>query len=204
MPNSTKELIQNGQLRQKRLRQGGELAARLGARIVGMGGLVSSFSRGGTFFVDNFKHISFTTGHAYTISNIINIMEQCASEINLDIRRSRVAVVGAGGSIGSGVAELLVKKHPKKILLIESSTFIGMEKLESLSDKLGKETPSSCIEISTSLKTIKNADIVICATNSIYSIIRSDFLRPGAIVIDDSFPKNISRGILKKERCDLS
>jgi len=45
---------------------------------------------------------------------------------------------------------------------------------------------------------MKKADIIIVATNSPFSLIKTEYLKPGVIVIDDSFPKNISKDILKK------
>ena len=47
---------------------------------------------------------------------------------------------------------------------------------------------------------MKKADIVIVATNSPTSLINSQYLKKGAIVIDDSFPKNISKDMLRKRK----
>jgi len=46
------------------------------------------------------------------------------------------------------------------------------------------------------LSEIKKADLVITLTNAIGSIVEADYLKPGAIVIDDSQPVNVSRDII--------
>ena len=48
----------------------------------------------------------------------------------------------------------------------------------------------------------KRGDLLIAATNATSSFLTSEYLKPGAIIIDDSFPKNVSRDVLK-ERDDI-
>ena len=196
--NSTKQLIESSKLRKEKILQAARLAEKLGADIVGMAGLIASFAQGGHWLSEHIPTVGFTTGHAFTIANIMGIMKKCARKVGLDVKRSTVAVVGAGGSIGSGCAELIVKEKPANLILIDISSFVGQKKLKETEDRLKDLIPASQLSVSTDLSDIKKADIIICATNSLTSIIRSEHLKPGAIVIDDSFPKNISEGLLDK------
>ncbi|MGA1839984.1 MAG: hypothetical protein ACMUIU_05090 [bacterium] len=200
--NYTKELLEDSRLRKRRILQAARLAEKLGSKIIGMGGLIASFAQGGHGLSKEISNVGFTTGHAYTIGNIIKIMENCTEKIKFDIKKSTFAIVGAAGSIGSGCSKLLAEKAIKQLILIDLSTFSAHNRLEELKINIQKRNPTLGIEISSTFKDIKRADIVICATNSPTSIISSKYLKRGAIVIDDSFPKNISKQILK-DRNDI-
>lgn len=198
IPNYTKELLLNGKLRKKKILQAALLAERLGAKIVGMGGLVASFAQGGQWLSEKIKNVGFTTGHAYTISNILEIMNKSIERVKLDVRRARIAIVGAAGSIGSGCARLISERKPCEIILFDLNLFDTSEKLIRLKDQIRDISPGTKISMTFEFKDIKKAHIVIVATNSPVSIIKPDYLKQGAIVIDDSFPKNVSKRILKK------
>jgi predicted amino acid dehydrogenase len=200
--NHTKELLENYKLRKKKILQAARLAEKLGAKIIGMGGLIASFAQGGKWLSEQIKDIGFTTGHAYTIGNILEIMDNCIKKVGLNIEQATVAIVGAGGSIGSGCAKLLAERKPKHIFLIDVNSFNVQEKMEILKGVLKKNNSQLRITLSTQLADIKEAEIIIVATNSPASLIKSEYLKKGAIVIDDSFPKNISQKLLQ-ERDDI-
>jgi len=81
--------------------------------------------------------------------------------------------------------------------LVDSSSMVSSDKLRQLSSFLKSQLSSKTeIVTSTQIEDIRAADIVIIATNSPFSIISSEHLKLGAIVIDDSFPKNISRELV--------
>src|SRR5437762_5987531 len=54
-----------------------------------------------------------------------------------------------------------------------------------------RSTPDLEIELHQSVRNMSAADLTIVATNSPRIIIEPDMVKPGAIVIDDSFPKNV-------------
>lgn len=195
---STQQLLTDSNLRRKKMLQSFLLAKKLGARIVGMGGLAASFTRGGRLILENIKDINFTTGHAYTIANIMGIINKCKDEFRVDIGKITVAVVGAAGSIGSGCVKLLVESGARNIVMIDTTNFISYRKLRELAGEIKKKQVRLCI--STVLDDIKEADLIIIATNSPFSLIKATHLKPGAIVIDDSFPKNVSEKIIKQRK----
>ncbi|MCP4653217.1 MAG: hypothetical protein GY858_07530 [Candidatus Omnitrophica bacterium] len=200
--NDTKELLGSYKLRKNKIIKAAKLAKILGSKIIGMGGLIASFAQGGHFLSKKIPDVGFTTGHAYTIGNIIEMMINCAKKVELSIENATVAVVGAAGSIGSGCASLLVYEDPKKIILIDRNSFGGRNKLVDLSKIMKNKNSKIDIMVSDSLAALNQADIVIVATNSPTAIISSKHLKPGAIVIDDSFPKNVPKSIIK-ERKDI-
>lgn len=195
--NHTQQLLLSRKLRKKKIYQAALLAKKLGARIIGMGGLVASFMGGGKDLSREVRGVGFSTGHAYTIANIIRILEGCSKDVGVNLRHSKIAIVGAAGSIGSGCAKLVLEKRPQEILLIESPSFIDYEKLERIKCELIKIDPLIKIRISRKLSDMKIADLIIVATNSPHALIKECQLKVGAIVIDDSFPKNISQKMLR-------
>lgn len=202
LPNYTEELLKNKKLRQKKLLQAGLLAKRLNAKFAGMAGLIASFSKGGRYLSDNIKDFGFTTGHSYTIANIYEIIKNIVKRISLDLSISVIAVVGAAGSIGSGVIKLVSENKIKNTILIDMPNMTSLNRLQRLKDTLKQINPNNPTQISKDLNSIKEADLIIVATNSPTSIINAAYLKPGAIIIDDSFPKNVSRHILR-ERTDI-
>lgn len=202
VPNYTRELLENGKLRKRKILQAARLAERLGARIVGMGGLIASFAQGGYWLSEQISDVGFTTGHAYTIGNIMAMMDNCLEKINADIRASTVSIVGAAGSIGSGCAKLLAGKGPRKIVLIDLSTFGAEKKLKETVHYMKKVNPDINVHFADSFKSLKYSDVIISATNAPKSLLTSAHFKSGAVIIDDSFPKNVPKRVLE-EREDI-
>ncbi|MFH1245785.1 MAG: polysaccharide biosynthesis protein [Candidatus Omnitrophota bacterium] len=200
--NYTKELLEDSRLRRRKILQAAKLAEKLGAEMIGMGGLIASFAQGGQWLSGQLKNTGLTTGHAYTIGNILAMMDDCVGKVGLDIENAAVAVIGAAGSIGSGCVKLLAERNPRSIFLIDLNNFNAREKLEMLKTAVEEKNPGIKIVFSTQLADIKKADVIIIATNSPTSLVTSRYLKPGAILIDDSFPKNASCALLK-ERDDI-
>jgi len=200
--NSTEQLLKDGKLRKRKIFQAARLGQRLGAKISGMGGLIASFAGGGFYLSKEVKGVGFTTGHAYTIANIAEIVDKVLSKTNMKLEKLNIAIVGAAGSIGSGCAKILSKKNINRLLLVDTTSFISSQKLNELKQHILKMKPRIDIITTGNLSDIRKADLVIVATNSPFSIIKSVHLKKGAIVIDDSFPKNVSY-ITSQERKDV-
>jgi fatty aldehyde-generating acyl-ACP reductase len=196
--NHTKELLEDGKLRTRKILQAAMLCEKLGAKMVGMGGLVASFAQGGGWLSKRIPEVGFTTGHAYTISNIANIIDTVSKRVDNNVKQSAIAIVGAAGSIGSGCAKLISEKTPKEIILVDINGFDIKRKLEKLKNEILLKYSDIKISYSFNIKDIKKADLIVIATNSTTSLIEPRYLKPGAILIDDSFPKNVPKSILKK------
>jgi fatty aldehyde-generating acyl-ACP reductase len=203
LPNSSEQLLMNETLRKKKLLQAAILGQRLGAETIGLAGLAASFSRGGQFLAKRIKNVGFTTGHAYTIANITRVAYQIAAVVDLNLSEARVAVVGAAGSIGSGVTKLLASKGIiNNYILIDRDDMIAARRLELLAESMKDTNGNFRITTSSDLALLKNADLVILATCAPEGIIQSEHIKPGAIYIDDSYPKNVHKTMLA-ERDDF-
>ena len=69
--------------------------------------MIASFGQGGYYLSERFPKLGFTTGHAYTIGNIIDIAHASSDRTRLPLDEATVAIIGAAGSIGSVVPSSL-------------------------------------------------------------------------------------------------
>lgn len=197
--NSTEQLLFSHRLRKAKVLQTAALAKQLGAEVVGMAGLVAFFGRGGFLVSEQFPELGLTTGHAYTIANIIDVAGAAAKRVGLALADATVAIVGAAGSIGSGCAKLACDLGVSRLILID---IVGPDGLRPLDEELHRKDSGISTRLTNVLDDMRAADLTIVATNSPRTIIKSTHLKPGAIVIDDSFPKNVPEGIVS-DRDDI-
>jgi fatty aldehyde-generating acyl-ACP reductase len=197
--NSTEQLLYSHRLRKAKVLQAAALAKALGAEVVGMAGLVAFFGRGGYLVSEQFPELGLTTGHAYTIANIMDVAAAAAARIGLALPEATVAIVGAAGSIGSGCAKLMAGLGIERLILID---IVGRDGLAPLETELRAVNGRMMTTLSNALDDMRAADLTIVATNSPRTIITPQHVKPGGIVVDDSFPKNVPETIVD-ERNDI-
>jgi fatty aldehyde-generating acyl-ACP reductase len=199
VPMTPVQMTENRDLARKRITQSATLAARKGAKIMGLGGLTASFSRGGLDILEEIKDnkikIGITTGRAYTSWTVTQNVFVVAEKLDLKLETLKVAVVGAAGSIGSACASILLKNGVKNILLIDID-----RKKDILNEFLVDHKNSydtSLILTSHRISDIKGYDIVISATNAPEAKIKSDDLSSGTVIVDDAQPSDVDPDIVK-------
>ncbi len=182
------QMVENRSLALKRIIQACVLAKKKGVNIVGLGGLISSFSKGGLDLVDKVD-INITTGHAYTSYNVTQNVFTLVKYMNLDKNQVYIGVVGAAGSVGSTSAKLIAREGFVNLILID------LERKKNYFDNLVAEiiklNPQAKINLSHQIRDIKKCDIIIAATNAPEALIKSDDLKWGAIVVDDAQPSDV-------------
>ncbi|WP_062347510.1 hybrid non-ribosomal peptide synthetase/type I polyketide synthase [Herbidospora yilanensis] len=148
-----------------------EHAAALGARTVSLAGMIPSLTGYG-FDVARRTGVPVTTGHAATaVSVVLTVQKALAGR---SPREMTVAFVGLG-SIGRSALGLLltVEDPPGRLLLCD-----GAAPLDGLHP--GAE---SC-----GVDRVYEAGLIVAAVSGHEAVIDVDRLRPGTIVVDDSFP----------------
>lgn len=172
------------------------LAQRRGVKIVGLGAYTASVTFGGTDLLDlKDDGIFITTGNTFTA---IVAVKQLKDFLNREKQNGRTfpqflncAVVGASGSVGRGITELILRGGDfDKYILVGKTP----ERLQLLKDGLIKDglfDPTKIL-ITNSLEAIKTADIVFVATSSSELLIRPEFIKAGAIIYDVTQPRNVS------------
>ncbi|OWK27028.1 MAG: hypothetical protein US76_00155 [Parcubacteria group bacterium GW2011_GWA2_38_13b] len=199
VPMTPHQMTENRDLARKRIIQAAYLSARKGARIMGLGGLTASFSRGGLDITEALAKsktkIGITAGRAYTSWTVTENVFTIADILGLNLEKMKVAIVGAAGSIGSACASILLKRGVKNILLID----LGRKKefLDKLIQDHKNVYDTSLISISHQIPDIKECDIIISATNAPEAKIRSEDLAAGSVVVDDAQPSDVDPEIVK-------
>ncbi|MBI4692105.1 MAG: hypothetical protein HY773_01540, partial [Candidatus Terrybacteria bacterium] len=196
IPLIPKQMMNNRKLTFKKIIQAAKLAEKFGANIIGLGALTASLTKGGLDLKNNIN-IGITTGRAYTSKNIIDNIIKIAKELNIDLNKITVAIVGAAGGIGSACAKILaIKNNIKKFILIDLVR--KKNSIDNLIEEIKIHTNGVNFKFSSITKDIYSADIIIAATNSPDVIIEPNDLKPGAIIINDAQPSDISPEVFKK------
>lgn len=91
------------------------LAKGRGARVVGLGAFTSVASMGGLYLKN--EGVPVTTGNSYTVVSAVDAVNTAVDKLQIDRGSCSVAVVGAAGSIGKGIALLLSETLPRLILV---------------------------------------------------------------------------------------
>ena len=196
VPMTAHQMLENRKLALRRIIQACKLAEKLGVKIVGLGALTSSVTKGGLDLLVKIKS-KITTGNTLTAAVTFDHIQELL-EKNPAVQG--IAIVGGTGSIGQAISKLLVKNFPEKEYLIFAHT---KEHLDDLLRELKQIQNNVRLKsYLNDIKALKEAELVIVATAAAEAIIKSQHLKQKAIVYDTTQPQNIDRQIFK-QRHDL-
>jgi fatty aldehyde-generating acyl-ACP reductase len=173
----------------------GRLAQKLGARILGLGAFTSAVGDGGVTIARRLG-MPVTTGHSLTVAVVLEALERAARSRNVQLESSGVAVVGATGSIGSACAELLAPR-------VAELTLVGRHesRLAEVETRV-RAAGARRVRLSTRVRDIDQAPLVLSATNAARPIIQPEDLGRSAIVCDVALPPDVSPRVAQ-ERADV-
>ena len=163
-----------------------KVAERLGLGVVALGGFTSI---AGEKYGEEFRkaiNIPVTTGNTLTAALAIEGVLKAARLRELDLSTAKVTVIGGAGDIGSACARALADKVSDMVITSRS-----VENLERMKRMLA--TGKAAFHgIHDNNEAVRDADIVIAAASVSQSILDIASFKPGAIVCDIGYPKNIS------------
>jgi acetylornithine/succinyldiaminopimelate/putrescine aminotransferase/predicted amino acid dehydrogenase len=162
--------------------QGVDVAASLGCQIVALGQFTSIVTHHGRSVCNRGPGI--TTGNSYTAALAVAAVRRAIGEPCIDAPLARLAVVGAAGDIGRTCAELLAGDFGST-LLVGTGKSSSAVRLNRLAARLGAD-------VSVDPVSLRDADVVLCAVNSVQVPIRPEHFAPGAIVCDVSIPAAVA------------
>jgi predicted amino acid dehydrogenase len=174
----------------QKLAQCTELAASLGADLIGLGAFTSVVGDGGISIRQRSK-IGVTTGNSYTTATAIQGLLKACVDMEVEPRRSVLAVVGATGSIGKTCATILAPRFEQTIVVGRDQA-----RTQELADSISGGVAT------TDVSRIREADAIITVTSSDAAIIMPEHLKPGAIICDVARPRDVSVRVTK-ERKDI-
>lgn len=170
------------------IRQVVGMAARLGARVVGLGAFTTPYSGRGRAVVG--RGPSITTGSALTAGMAVAALERAIEERGLDVRGCALAVVGALGSVGRLCARLLSRRRPRHLLLVGNPAR-GVAGLERLGRQL--EWRPGAVGVTTEAARLAEVDAVLSASGAMEPVLDAVAFRPGAVVCDVARPPDSVR-----------
>lgn len=171
-------------------------AVRAGCNLVGLGALTAPVTTGGQKLADR-TDVGVTNGNAFTaaitMEGVQRLLAHCPNP------RPTIAVVGASGSVGTCLCRLIARRVPEASLLMVARD-IG--RLTSAAELVRDDAPGMRVTESTTMDSVKEADLVVLLTSSADCLLRSEHLKEGAIVLDDTQPRNTDPSLLT-ERPDV-
>src|SRR5579859_3113475 len=168
----------------QKVRDGCNVAKEMGAKVVGLGGFTSII--GGTQGERESEElgIAITSGNSLTAALAIAQLDKLLSRLDWKLGDRTVAVIGASGDIGRACA-LALAPRARQVLLVARNR----AKLE----ELRREMPASAgVQVCTDVKDATQASVIIAATSASQPILSETDLRPGTVVCDVGYPKNLS------------
>lgn len=166
-----------------------KVAKKQGAKIVGLGAYTAIPGDGGRKLAE-LVDLPITTGNTYTTATAIDGTLLACQEMEIEPSKAVLAVVGATGSIGRACAEILAPTFQQLILVGRNQ-----EKLAVLKTQLQEVNPH--IQVSTDIKQVRNADVVITVTSSVSAVLQPEDLKSGAVVCDVARPRDVSLAVSK-------
>lgn len=164
-----------------------KIAEKNGVGIVTLGGFTSIVAEKIGHEISKEVDVPVTTGNTFTAAMAIEGASKAAGLLNLDLARLKATIVGGTGDIGSGCARVLADK-------VRQLTITGRTKvnLRRLSKELSKKHKAKIIATTNNESAVRDADIVIAAASATQAILNIDWFKPGSIICDVGYPKNIS------------
>jgi len=177
----------------RKIIQTGRLAEKLGAQMLGLGAFTSVIGDAG-ITIANALDIPVTTGDSYTVTVAVDAIREAAAVMEIPLRRTTAAVVGATGAIGQICAELLAEDVERLYLIARRQDALEelRVRLQAQARTLRPGQPQAELVISTSMDVLANAQLILTVTSSIDDIIRPEHLQPGSVVCDVARPRDVS------------
>lgn len=171
-------------------------AVRAGASLVGLGALTAPVTTGGQKLADR-TDVGVTNGNAFTaaitMEGVQRLLAHCPNP------RPTIAVVGASGSVGTCLCRLIARRLPAASLLMVAR---DPGRLATAAELVRADQPEMTVTESTAMDSVTQADLVVLLTSSADCLLRSEHLKEGAIVLDDTQPRNTDPSLLT-ERPDV-
>ncbi len=154
-------------------------AADWGAKIVGLGSMTGIVGGHGEYMADH-SPIPVTTGNSLTVFAAVENLLGACRELDIDLSRETLAVVGIPGSIATAAATILAPCCKSLLLVARRPS----ARATTIAAQLGAEISSDIP------KTLSRARVVLSATSS-GGCIEQKWLRPGCLMCDVGVPTDI-------------
>lgn len=164
-----------------------KIAEKHGVGVVTLGGFTSIVGERIGQEISRQVDVAVTTGNTFTAVMAVDGVLKAAGLLNVDMFDAKVAIIGGTGDIGSACARALADK-------VKQVTVTGRTKsnLRNIKNELSKRRGAAIVATTDNQAAVRDADIVIAAASATASILQIDWFKPGAIICDVGYPKNVS------------
>jgi fatty aldehyde-generating acyl-ACP reductase len=170
----------------RKIVEAGQMAADLGAGIVGLGAFTAVVGDAGVSVAEQLD-IAVTTGNSYTVATAVEGTLRAAAMMGIVPGQATAAVLGATGSIGRVCAQLLAPQVGRLILVGRRP-----EALEQVADELRLASGAQVAAGTDVGEAVRQAEMVVAVTSAVEAVVEPEMLRPGAVVCDVARPRDVS------------
>lgn len=160
-----------------------EVAGKEGAQVATLGGFTSIFVEAGAKIPVNAP--ALTSGNSLTAALIIRGIERALSALDRDLQDEDVLIIGASGDIGSGVSRWIAGRC--------RSLTLAARHLQRLERERDAMSPNCAVSITSDVAdALSRATLVVAAASTTDNPFPLDKCRPGTLLCDAGYPKNLS------------
>jgi len=164
-----------------------KIAEKNGVGVVALGGFTSIVGERIGHAVSDEVDVAVTTGNTFTAAMAIDGVFKAVELLGRDINSLKTAVIGGTGDIGSACVRVLAEKSAQ--VTITGRTKVNLARLKK---ELSGKNRAKILTSLDNEAAVKDADVVIAAASAVSSILQVDWFKPGSIICDVGYPKNIS------------
>lgn len=170
-----------------------KIAERQGVGIVTLGGFASIVAERLGCEISNEVDVAVTSGNTFTAVMAVDGIFKAMDILDVKPLHAKLAIIGGTGDIGSACARSLVGD-------VAQVTITGRTKanLRHLRNELAKKKRARVLATTDNRQAVRDADIVIAAASASTSIVDINWFKPGAIICDVGYPKNVSYNPTKR------
>ncbi len=176
----------------RRAVEAAQLAANLGATVLGLGAYWSVVGNKG-IDVQAQSPIAITNGGAYTAGTVKMAVPTILARLRsrgIDPSGATAAVVGANGVVGFGICRALVG-HVGRLIMVGTDE----ERLRRSKELLVRRALGTSVDTTTSYDLLSEAQVVFTATSHPQPIIFARHVRPDALVVDLGRPPDVDPSV---------
>src|SRR5205823_6937174 len=157
-----------------------------GCQMVGLGAYTSILS--GNCKRITTEGIILTSGNSLTVGMAVEGMKQAAQASGIDIRRSKLAVLGATGNIGATLALMMAPQVESVLLVVRDA---HSPRVKSMVEEIGQVARN--IVVTDDLRELRHCNLIAAASNNPEPLIYPEHLSSEpAVVCDIAVPADVS------------
>jgi len=157
-----------------------------GCQAVGLGAYTSILS--GNCKRITTQGITLTSGNSLTVGMAIEGMKHAAHMSGIDIRRSKLAVLGATGNIGATLALMMAPQVESVLLVVRDA---HSPRVKSMVEEIGQVARN--LEVTDDLRELCHCNLIAAASNNPEPLIHPEHLSSEPVVVCDvAVPADVS------------